>query len=298
LTARPRAGILPWLALVTVWFVWGSTFLGIRVAVQSIPPFLMAGVRYAIAGGLLYLLVRCTSRGPARPISREQWKRLAISGVLLIVLGNGLLSFAEVRMASGPAALIVATVPVWMIVIDAIYSRRRMSKWSIAGLLFGTLGVAALVGIPSGEIPLSAAGIVLVSSFSWAVGSVYTRHSAEDDLNALFPALEMFIGGVGLLIVAACTGEFAAFRPTGVTHAAIAGFLWLVFAGAMLGYSAYALAVRALPARITATYAYVNPIVAVALGSLVLGEPVTPNILAGGSVIVLSVGAIMMARSH
>jgi drug/metabolite transporter (DMT)-like permease len=291
------APLLAWASLVVVWFVWGSTYLGIRVAVETIPPFLMAGVRYVIAGTLLYAILRVAARSSYKPLSRSELKRTAISGLLLLVGGNGLLCFAEQRVPSGIAALIVATVPIWMIVIDALITKKRISAWSTAGLILGTIGVAALVGAPSSAIPLGYAAIILFASLSWAVGSLYSHHNAEEELNPVAPAVEMFIGGLGQIAVALCIGEFRNFHLAGVSVPSIWGFLWLITAGAMLGYTAYAYAVRTLPARITATYAYVNPIVAVALGASVLSEPITPSIMVGGSIIIAAVVAIIAGRT-
>jgi drug/metabolite transporter (DMT)-like permease len=291
------APLLAWVSLVIVWFVWGSTYLGIRVAVETIPPFLMAGVRYVIAGTLLYAILRVASRGSYKPFSRGELKRIAISGLLLLVGGNGLLCFAETRVASGVAALIVATVPIWMIVIDAIITKKRISAWSTAGLILGTIGVATLVGAPSNSIPLVYAAIILIASLSWAAGSIYSHHKAEEELNPLAPAVEMLIGGAGQIAVALAIGEFRNFHLAAVSLPSIWGFVWLITAGAMLGYTAYAYAVRTLPARITATYAYINPIVAVALGATILSEPITPTIIAGGTIIIAAVAAIIAGRS-
>jgi drug/metabolite transporter (DMT)-like permease len=290
-----KAGVLSWISLITVWFVWGSTFLGIRVAVQSIPPFLMAGTRYVVAGTLLAAIV-WFMQGRARPkITREELLAAIVTAFLLLVCGNGLLSFSEIRLESGTAALLVATTPVWMILIDAFFSR-KLRRTALAGIILGTLGVVALVGAPSMHGSLGSAVLVLVGSFAWAVGSVYARRHSAQHLNPILPALEMLAGGIMLCIVGIAAGEVHNAHFTQLPAAAVGGWLWLVIAGAMIAYSAYAYAVRTLPTNIVATYAYVNPVVAVILGALLLKESLSWNVLAGGGAIVLSVIAIMLGN--
>lgn len=290
------ARALPWLALLTVWILWGSTYLGIRVAVETMPPFLMAGVRYTIAGLLLCAITLLWNRSLRIHFSRAQWKTLAITAFLLLVCGNGALCFAEMRLTSGVAALIVATVPVWMLIIDSVLERRAPSALAIAGLVLGTLGIVALVGLRFGSIPVVPALIVLGASFAWAAGSVYARRKSHGDGNALFPAIEMLLGGLMLLVVAALSGEMSHVRLDAISNASVLGFLWLVGPGAIVGYSAYGYAVRMLPTQITATYAYVNPVVAVFLGALLAGEAITANVLIGGAAVVVSVIAILLGR--
>lgn len=288
--------MLPWVSLFTVWIVWGSTFLGIRYAVQTIPPFLMAGVRYTLAGLILAAAMLIWDRGLLKQITRKQWYALALMAFLLLVCGNGLLCFAEMRIESGVAALIVATVPIWMLVIDAVLDRRTLAPLAIAGLVLGTLGIAALVGLHFGSIPLVPSLLVLFGSCMWAIGSVFARRNAGDHRNPIVPALEMLIGGIMLTIVAAISGETAHVNVSAFSHTSLLGFLWLVGPGAILGYSAYAFAVRALPTHVTATYAYVNPIVAVILGTLVAGERFSINVAIGGTAVIFSVIAILLSR--
>ncbi len=294
-SAAPKAGLLSWISLFVVWFVWGSTFLGIRVAVQSIPPFLMAGTRYVVAGVSLAAIVWLIQRGRRQAITFSELRSVAITAFLLLVCGNGLLCASEVHIESGTAALIVATTPLWMIAIDAVLSRKLRAA-SLAGILLGTAGVFALVGAPSAHASPSAAILVLIGSFAWALGSVYARQRSAQHLNPMLPALEMLAGGIMLCIVGLGRGELHGLHVTQLPPSALAGWLWLVIAGAMIAYSAYAYAVRTLPTNIVATYAYVNPIVAVILGSLILKEALTLNVLAGGAAIVLSVITIMLGN--
>jgi drug/metabolite transporter (DMT)-like permease len=294
-SAVNKAGALSWIALLTVWFVWGSTFLGIRVAVHSFPPFLMAGTRYVVAGTLLSAIVWVLQGRRRQRITRGELTAVLITAALLLVCGNGLLCLSEVRLESGTAALLVATTPMWMILIDAVLAG-KLGRSSIAGIILGTLGVLALVGAPSAHASVFAAILVLIGSFAWALGSVYARRHSAQHLNPMLPALEMLAGGIMLCIVGIASGEAQHLHVSQLPASAIAGWFWLVIAGAMIAYSAYAYAVRTLPTSVVATYAYVNPIVAVVLGALLLKESLTWNVLAGGAAIVLSVITIMIGN--
>jgi drug/metabolite transporter (DMT)-like permease len=279
--------------LITVWILWGSTYLGIRVAVESIPPFLMAGVRYLIAGSLLTGAMLLWKRDLLSQLRAPQWLSLTMTAFLLLGIGNGLLCYAEMTLHTGVAAIVVATVPIWMVVIAALLSRTSITLGSGIGLGLGTIGIAALAGIPGGGVPFVPTLLVLIGSFSWALGSVYARRHADLRTNPIIPALEMFVGGIILVIIGLATGEAAHFDPHAVTSASLGGFWWLVGPGALVGYTAYNYAVRKLPTHIVATYAYVNPIVAVALGAWLLHERITLNVVLGGAAIVLAVVAIL-----
>ena len=282
---------IPYIALAIVWVVWGSTYLAMRVAVETIPPFVMAGIRYTIAGVLMTLILAAFNRHALRMPTKAQWIRIAITGALLLLIGNGLICFGEQRVPSGIAALVAATVPLWMLVFDAAASRKRPPAASIVGLVLGTAGMALLVGVPRADVQLTFVLLIAVASFSWALGSVIARRSSHEP-HPLQIGLEMTVGGVLLLIAGLATGEFRAFDIHAASQASLYAMLWLITAGAMIGYSAYGIAVRALPTPIAATYAYVNPIVAVLLGAWLLHEAVTWNVVAGGIAIVGAVVAI------
>ncbi len=284
---------LPWISLITVWFLWGSTYIAIRVAVGTIPPYLMAGTRYMIAGAILSTGLLLWKRDLLARLRAPAWRSIAIMGFLLLVLGNGILCYVETRMASGVAAIIVATVPIWMVVIDALFSRKAIALGSWIGLALGTVGLVALAGVHGGAVSIGPALLLMLGAAAWAAGSVYARKPHGELRNPRVPALEMFVGGAMMVIFGALTGEFAQLRPGAITAQSIAGFWWLVGPGAIVGYSAYGYAVRKLPTNITATYAYVNPIVAVALGAWLLHEPVTWNVMVGGAAVVLAVVAIL-----
>lgn len=290
---------LPWVALLAVWFLWGSTYLGIRVAVETIPPFLMAGVRYLIAGGVLAAVLSLWHRQAWRELRRAQWRSLTVTALLLLVGGNGVLCLAELQLPSGVAALVVATTPIWMVVVSAALARTRVTAAAWIGLALGTAGILALTMLRPGSgasisgLPLVPTLLVLGASFSWALGSVLARRDAAIRANPLIPALEMLVGGAMQLLVGIVLGEARGFDFAHVSSASLYGFWWLVGPGAIVGYSAYMYAVRTLPTNIVATYAYVNPIVAVALAAWLLHEPVTLNVIAGGALIVFAVVAIV-----
>ena len=286
-----RGKALPWIALFVVYLVWGSTYLGIRVAVASIPPYLMTGCRYIIAGLLLFALQWLfTKEKPPMP-TREQLARIAITAVLLLVIGNGLLCVVETRQQSSTSALLIASTPIWMVLLDSLRARRMPGAVAIAGMVVGTAGIVALVGKSPSQADALLSALLLLASLSWAVGSIYASDGKPHPFTA---ALEMTMGGFFSLAVGLALGEAAHFTLATITAQSLWGMLWLITAGAMLGYTAYAYVVRTLPAPTVATYAYVNPIVAVILGVLILREPVTWHIVAGGAAIVASVVLILL----
>lgn len=286
--------MLPWIALGAIYLLWGSTYLGIRVAVQTMPPYLMTGTRYLVAGlALLALRLLFAKERLAMP-SRATLGRIAVTAVLLLVVGNGLLCLAETRVESATAALLVTTTPIWMLVLGA-WQSRKMPGWpAVGGIALGTAGMFVLVGKAGSNSELFYVVLILAGSASWALGSVYARDKEHHPLTA---PLEMAIGGFGSILVGLALGEARQVHVASIAPASWLGMLWLITGGAMAGYSAYAYALRTLPTETVATYAYVNPIVAVALGALLLKEPITPNVLAGGAAIVASVILIVAGSS-
>ena len=283
---------LPWIALIAIWFLWGSTYLAIRVAVETLPPYLMIGTRYAIAGALLLgLHWGLARRGRKPPLpSPRQLLHVAVTGVLLLTIGNGLLAVAETRVDTSIAALLLASTPIWMLIMEAIRVRKPISGAAIAGLVVGSAGIALLVGGPSGRADLFYSVLILASAFSWALGSVYARGAEHHPLAAPF---EMLAGGGLAVVVGLCLGEASHLALAHVSLQSWLGMLWLITGGAMAGYTAFAYAVRTLPAATVSTYAYVNPVVAVILGVTFLHEPVTWNLVAGGAAVLLSVVVIL-----
>jgi drug/metabolite transporter (DMT)-like permease len=302
--ARSRLG---WPALIVVWVFWGGTYLGIRVADQTIPPLLMAGSRYLIAGILLLPFgLRSGSpqqRATDRPRAR-QWLSAAAVGILLLAIGNGGVSVAERRIPSGLAALLVATVPLWLVVLDRFVNHRPVRPPVLIGLLAGLAGVGLLSGVislgalaGSGQVPAVATVIVLAAAAAWALGTVLAGKLAIPARPMLAAAMEMLVGGTVLLGAAAVSGEFRHFHPGQISVSSAVALGYLIGPGSILAFTAYGIAVRSLSTATVSTYAYVNPVVAVILGALVLAEPVTPGILVGGSFIVLAIVVILRYRN-
>jgi drug/metabolite transporter (DMT)-like permease len=286
-----RRNALPWIALIAVYLLWGSTYLGIRVAVVTIPPYLMTGVRYFIAGVLLFALQWLAAKKKP-PLPRpEQLAQIAVTGLLLLVIGNGFLCVAETRVETGTAALLIATTPIWMLLIDALRTRKAPSAVAIGGIILGSAGIAMLVGRMSGHADVLLAGLIVLASIAWAAGSIYLRGKDTGPFSASF---EMIAGGVFCVVVGLFVGESSRLHIHAISAASLWGMVWLITGGAMAGYSAFAYAVRTLPTATVATYAYVNPVVAVVLGALILREPVTWNIVAGGAAVVASVVLILL----
>jgi drug/metabolite transporter (DMT)-like permease len=282
------------LAFAAVYILWGSTYLAIRFGVETIPPFLLAGVRHLTAGALLYAWLRL--RGTPRP-QRRHWRSAAIIGGLMLLGGNGLVTWAEQRVPSGLAALIVASVPIWMTLLDALQHRQRPHGVVLLGLALGLAGLGLLVAPGSlggaGHVdPLGAAALLMAALF-WAIGSLYSRRAALPSSTLLATAIEMIAGGALLLLVSAASREWAGFALSAVSARSVAALAYLIVAGSLLGFTAYIFLLGATtPARVS-TYAYVNPVVAVFLGWALAGEPITARMLVAAAVIVASVALII-----
>ena len=297
-----RAGFSAWAALFVVWLVWGSTYLAIRVADRSIPPFAMAGTRYLTAGAVLYPLAWLGSRrrqapaqsvvpGPAgsRAWSRlAQWGGMAVVGTLLLAFGNGGVSYAEQTLPSGLAALLVASVPLWMALADRVINGQRIPLRGWLALGLGLAGIAVLAR-PSGNGAVLPIFVVLGASASWGIGSVLAGRLPAPASPLVGSAMEMLTGGIVLAGLAAATGELTRIDPAHVSEESLLGLLYLIGPGSLLALTCYVIALRRLPTAVVSTYAYVNPVVAVSLGALFLGERPAPATLLGGAVVVLSV---------
>jgi drug/metabolite transporter (DMT)-like permease len=253
----------------------------------------MTGVRWTIAGVLLLgLQSLATRRRPQFPTAAAL-AQISLTALLLLVLGNGLLCIAELRVESGTSALLIATTPIWMLLIDALRARRAPPALALAGVALGSTGVAILVGKGAGNADAFSSAIIVAASVAWAAGSIYARGRDHGPSTASF---EMIAGGLLCIVAGLLLGEAAQVRLDAITAPSLWGMLWLITGGAMAGYSAYAYAIRRLPTATVATYAYVTPIVAVTLGAFVLHEPVTWNVVAGGAAVVASVVLILLGR--
>jgi drug/metabolite transporter (DMT)-like permease len=282
------------LAFACIYLIWGSTYLAIRIGIETMPPFLLAGTRFAIAGAALYLVLRL--RGAPRPRLSE-WRATAVVGALMMVGGNGLVTWAEQIVPSGLTALLVSTMPMWMVALDAsFFGGPRPNRWVCAGLLLGLLGVGVLVG-PSAEGAVTPFGalVLLFAAFSWANGSLRTRAPSLPRSPWMAAAMEMIAGGAILLCLASASGEWTRLDPSAVSARSLAALAYLVLFGSVVALSAYLYLLRRTSASAVATYAFVNPVVALALGWSI-GEPLGARSLAGAILILGAVALIHWAR--
>jgi drug/metabolite transporter (DMT)-like permease len=295
--APSRARILA--AFAAIYLIWGSTYLGIAIAIQTTPPFVMAGVRFVIAGLVLYAWMRL--RGAPRP-TRANWIAATIVGGLLLLGGNGAVVWAEQRVPSGIAALLVATLPVWLVLLDwARPKGTRPSGLVLGGLALGLVGVGALVGPASlmggNRIDVLGALVLMGGSISWAAGSLYSKQAALPASSALGMAMQMLAGGALLLLAGTVAGEWRAVDIGAISPASAGAILYLIVFGSLIGFTAYMWLLRVAPPARVATYAYVNPVVAVFLGWLVLAEPISARTVLAAAIIVGAVALIVSARS-
>jgi drug/metabolite transporter (DMT)-like permease len=285
-------------AFAIVYVVWGSTYLAILFAIDTLPPFLMASMRFLVAGVLLYAWSR--TRGGAAAPNSSQWRATAFVGVLLLLGGNGLVVWSEQRVPSGMAALLVGTVPCFMVLLDWLHANgQRPTRLVVAGLALGLSGLIWLVGPDSvmggGRADLLGAAALVLASFSWAFGSIWSRNAPMPASPFLSTAMQMLAAGVALLGVSFLLGEPSRFDVGAVSLRSWLGFAYLVVLGSLVAFSAYVWLLRATtPARVS-TYAYVNPVVAVLLGAAFAGEALTLRMVVAAVVIVSGVALITLA---
>ncbi len=271
-------------AFAVIYFVWGSTFLAVRFAVEAIPPFMTGAARNLVAG--LVLVAAGVVTGAARPTAAALWQALVV-GVLLFVANHGAIGWASKYNPSGITALLVATIPMWIAALDWLLgSGKRPSSRAGAGMVLGFLGTLLLVwpatGAPSID-PLSA-GVTSIAAIGWAAGTLRARRLPVSDSTAVSTGLPMLLGGTVLLLVSWVTGEFTGFDATRVPARAVLSLLYLIVMGSLLGFSAYVFLLRTIPAARVVTYAYVNPIVALLLGTWLGGEIVAVSTLVAAAI--------------
>jgi drug/metabolite transporter (DMT)-like permease len=299
---RPASTAIIWTAILILYVVWGSTYFAIRVAVETFPPFVMGAVRFSIAGLVMLIAVVIARRGAvARPTLR-QLRDCAIVGTCLMVGGMGLVSWAEQTIPSGIAGVVIATMPVWVAIFGRLFFQERLPSLAIAGIAIGMIGVVVLVGqgvaVDRSLDPLGMLALVL-SPMAWAAGATFSVHRAKLPADPfLATGLEMLSGSIVLLVLAIVSGELAAFRPEALASDAILGTAYLTVVGSLVAFTAFVWVVRHAPLPLVTTYAFVNPVIAVFLGSLLLHETVGPIQLAAGAVIVVGVALIILARSR
>ncbi len=300
-TAERRRAAPPrtiWIALVIVYVAWGSTYLGIRVMDRTIPPFLGAGVRYVVAGAMMLAVVTAW-RGRFPRVSGRELGSLILVSVLLLVAGNGGVTYAERHVPSGLAALLVASVPLWILVIRTL-SGDRPQRATLAGLAIGFVGVGLLVVRGGAQQGVSVSHMLLVvgAAASWALGSWLSgRLPLPSDASA-GTALEMLIGGVLLAVISPLAGERWSSLTLHASADSLVALAYLALFGSIVAFTAYVWLLQHAPISQVSTYAYVNPIVAVALGALVLGERISAITLLGGAIIVLAVAVVIRAEAQ
>lgn len=291
--------VLVWTLLVTVYILWGSTYLAIRYAVETIPPFLMAAIRFSVSGAVLYLWRR--GAGDAPP-TLAQWRTAGIIGVLLLVGGNGGVVWAEQRVPSGLTALLVSAVPLWMVILDLVRPGGKWPGfWVVAGIAAGFAGIVMLAapdGIGPGASRMDVTGIAVLvaASFLWSVGSVYSKTVAHHPSALLDTGMTMLAGAAGFIVMATVTGEWASIGTKEVSAASLWGLGYLIVFGALVGFAAYTWLIRYAPISLVSTYAYVNPVVAVFLGFFIAHEQVTARIVVAAAIIIGSVALTTAAQ--
>ncbi len=294
-TASPLSTALN---LVTVYLIWGSTYLAIRVMVQTLPPLLAASARYLVAGAIMVALLWARSRLSRSPsarlehVSGAHWRSAAIVGGLLLLGGNGFVVLSEQRIDSGIAAVLVAAVPIWLNLFEAVATRRRPSALTIGGVVAGFAGVLVLLAPVEGVRAIDPIGIglVLFASVSWALGSLYSRRAPMPRSGLLATGIEMLAGGVWLAVAGTLTGEIGRTDPSSFSMGSLLAVGYLIVFGSLIAFSAYTWLLQHAPVSTVATYAYVNPVVAVALGAIFLSEQIT---LRTGIAAALIIGAVV-----
>lgn len=288
------------LAFAAVYLIWGSTYLAIRFSIQSFPPFLMSGVRYFVAGSIMYLIARFT--GASAP-QKVHWRSAAIIGALLLLMGNGFIAWAEEKVPSGMAALMVATVPLWFVVLYWIFfNGPRPTIRIMTGLLLGLAGIIVLIGPDQlsghGQIPAIRIAAVVTATIAWTFGSLYAKGAKLPSSPVLVTGMQMFCGGVFMIAAGTVKGEWMQFHAAQVSTASMIGLIYLIIFGSMIGFSAYSWLVRVAPPSKVSTYAYVNPVIAVFLGWALGGEKLQWYALVGAAAIVVSVIVITSAPKN
>jgi drug/metabolite transporter (DMT)-like permease len=287
------------LAFAAVYVLWGSTYLFIKYAIETIPPFLLGASRFVASGGILYALARW--RGAPKPTAAEL-RLAAITGVLMLGFGNGGVMMAEKTVPSGIVALIVSCVPILVVLIDWLRPRgTRPRKSMFAGLALGLIGMVILIGpkaiIGEGNIDEFGTAILLVGSLTWSFGTLLTRWSTRPGSPLVFASLQMLAAAVAMSIMSLISGDWRQFSWSGLTGLSVFSFWYLVIAGSIVGYTAYVYLLGVVSAAKASTYAYVNPIIAIVLGWLFANEPLGVRTVVASAVILAGVAIITASQS-
>lgn len=286
-----------WLALIALYIVWGSTYFGIKVAIETIPPFFQAGTRFLVSGLILFFWQRAA--GYEMP-TRRQWISTAVIGNLLLLGGNGLVSWAEQFIPSGIAALLIGSVPLFLVIAEALRPHGVKPNWqSIVGLAIGFVGIYVLIN-PSEAVAgegLNVYGVaaLLLACLLWATGSVYSKSADLPKSSLMTTGAEMLMGSIGLFIVSLVSGELNGWNPAEVSMRSLYGLTYLITIGSIVGFGSYIWLLQNAPISLVATYAYVNPIVAILLGSWLGQEKLEPRIWLATAIII---GSVMFINSR
>lgn len=288
------------LAFAAIYIIWGTTYLGIRIAIETIPPFFMSAVRFLIAGTIAFVFLR--ARGVPLP-NRVEWRSALVIGAFLLVGGNGLVTWSEQQVPSGIAALVVATMPLWMTSFDwLIFRGVSPSRQVIFGLVLGFLGIGLLIGpgqlLGNATYGLPTLLILLMAPILWSLGSLHSRNAPQPENVFMATAIEMLAGGVLLLIAGLITGETAALNVAAISARSVVAMLYLTVFGSIIALTAYVWLLKSVHPSRVATYTYVNPVIALFLGWLVFSEPITAQTLVAVVVILLAVILITAQRGQ
>ena len=280
-------------AFAAVYIIWGSTYLGIRFAVETIPPFLMAGGRFIVSGIILYVWTR--ARGAGKP-TFPQWKSATIIGGLLLLAGNGVVAWAEQWIPSGITALIIASSPISFVLIDAFQRKTPPTMDVISGLVLGTIGIFLLIDptrlIAGDELYLPGAFAIVLATVAWAYGSLYSRKADLPSSPLLATAMEMLAGGALLTLTGLLLGETARLDLAAISSQSLIAFAYLIVFGSLIAFTSYVWLLRVASPAMVSTYAYVNPVIAVFLGWLIGNEAMNGRILVAALIIVGAVAII------
>ena len=286
-----RYGVRVWLALVTVYVVWGSTFIALAIVIRDLPPFLSMSVRHLVAGSALLLFALPRGDRAADPIGRRQIGAAFLFGGLLFVTGHGALAWAQQTVPAGVAALLVGTIPIWMALFDRVAFGRRLALGAYVGIALGFAGLAFLFDpFGDGSVDRLGALVIVLSAICWAIGSLYSRGAPLPKRPLVSAGLASLCGGILLAAYSLVSGEIG---EAVWTTTALLGLAYLIVAGSFIGFTAYVWLLRAAPISLVSTYAYVNPIVAVTLGWLILDESITGQMLVAGAAVLVSVAVIL-----
>jgi drug/metabolite transporter (DMT)-like permease len=288
-----------WAALLVVYIVWGSTYLAIRVVVGTMPPLLSAGVRFVIAAAILLGYVALRHGISSLKLSRSEWLGVGFVGLALLLGGNGLVMLGERDVPSGLAALIVAVIPLYVVLLRFIF-RERVATATVAGVLIGFAGVAVLVvprGI-DGSVAVGGMLLLLLAPLSWSIGTFYSKRVDLPGDFLVSTGAQMLVGGIALLIVGVLVGEMGLVQPENFSFESLVSLAYLIVFGSVLAYTAYTWPLQHASVSRVATYAFVNPVVAIVLGTVLLNEEINVTMVIGAAMIVLAVAVVVRTESQ